>query len=180
MTAMDAFESLGLPRSLILSEESVREAYRVASKNYQGDEQGFSRLNEAYRTIMSPAARLMHWLELAGMSGDRRGVVAGELLDWFGVVGSVIQETNQLLRKKEQCQSQLARALMESSLQQGREKIERCQEDLRAVAESKIADFPSIESGVINAEQAWICARDLSFLEKWQQQLRERYGKFFS
>lgn len=177
---MDAFECLGLPRSLNLAEETVREAYRVASKNCQGDELGFSRLNEAYRVLMSPAARLMHWLELSGLKGDRRGVVAGELLDWFGVVGTVIQETDALLRKKEQCQSQLARALMESSLQRGREKIEKCQEDLRGVAESKLADFPSIESGVIDAENAWICARDLSFLEKWQQQLRERYGKFFS
>ena len=177
---MDAFECLGLPRSLNLAEETVREAYRVASKNHQGDDAGFSRLNEAYRTVMSPAARLMHWLELAGLSGDRRGVVAGELLDWFGVVGTVIQETDLLLRKKEQCQSQLARALMESSLQRGREKIEQCQEDLRVVAESKLGDFPAIELGVINAEQAWICARDLSFLEKWQQQLRERYGKFFA
>lgn len=178
--AMDAFESLGLPRSLNLAEETVREAYRMASKNYQGDELGFSRLNEAYRVIMSPAARLMHWLELAGINGDRRGVVAGELLDWFGVVGTVIQETDLLLRKKEQCQSQLARALMESNLQRGREKIEQCQDHLRVVEKSKIGDFPAIESGVINAENAWICARDLSFLEKWQQQLRERYGKLFS
>jgi hypothetical protein len=160
MMAMDAFESLGLPRSLNLAEETVREAYRMASKNYQGDELGFSRLNEAYRVIMSPAARLMHWLELAGINGDRRGVVAGELLDWFGVVGTVIQETD--------------------LLQRGREKIEQCQDHLRVVEKSKIGDFPAIESGVINAENAWICARDLSFLEKWQQQLRERFGKFFS
>ena len=180
MMAMDAFECLGLPRSLNLAEETVREAYRLASKNHQADEPGFSRLNEAYRVIMSPAARLMHWLELAGLSGDRRGVVAGELLDWFGEVGTVIQETDQLLRKKEQCQSQLARALMEPSLQRGREKIEQCQEDLRIVEVSKLSAFAAIESGVINAENAWICARDLSFLEKWQQQLRERYGKFFS
>lgn len=177
---MDAFSCLGLPRCLSIAEEVVREAYREASKLHQGDDVAFSQLNEAYRTVMSPAARLMHWLELADMKGGRRGVVAGELLDWFGVVGTVIQETDALLRKKEQCQSQLARALMESSLQLGREKIERCQEDLRAVTEAKLQQFPAIESGELGAEQAWICARDLSFLEKWQQQLRERYGKFFS
>jgi hypothetical protein len=36
-----------------------------------------------------------------------------------------------------------------------------------------------MENGQITNEEAWILVRDLAFIEKWQAQLRERYGKCF-
>jgi hypothetical protein len=43
----------------------------------------------------------------------------------------------------------------------------------------KTDHFTTMENGQITNEEAWILVRDLAFIEKWQAQLRERYGKCF-
>jgi hypothetical protein len=179
---MDAFSRLRLPRDLSFDESHLREAYRQISKEQQesgADESAQATLTAAYQLLLSPAARLRHWLELSGHSGSPRGTIDGELLDWFSKVAALLQATDELLRRREQCQSALAKAMMESALQQGRVKVETCQADLQHLLREKIALFPAIVTGTLSPAQAWCCVRDLSFIEKWQHQLRERYGKFF-
>jgi hypothetical protein len=180
---IDAFALLDLPRSLTLEEKKLREAYRIACKNRADDllEIGSAdtTLSEAYRLLQSPARRLRHWLELSGIGGETRGVVDGELLNWFTAVGSTIQQADRVLRKYEQCQSQLARAMMAAEMQQGQKSVEQQQQALAELTRQKTAVFPLLEAGAFDHEAAWICVRDLAFIEKWQQQLRERYGRFF-
>ena len=180
---IDAFALLDLPRSLTLEEKKLREAYRIACKNRADDllEIGSAdtNLSEAYRLLQSPARRLRHWLELSGIGVETRGVVDGELLDWFTAVGSTIQQADKILRKHEQCQSQLARAMMAAEMQQGQKSVEQQQQALAELTRQKTAIFPRLEAGAFDHEAAWICVRDLAFIEKWQQQLRERYGRFF-
>lgn len=175
---MDAFSLLRLPRDLSMDEARVREAYRSASKE-AGDEAAQAGITAAYQLLRSPGSRLRHWLELKGMTGETRGAIDGELVDWFGHIGAVIQESDELLRRRDQCQSALARAMMEKEMQAGRMRIEEWQGRLREWLEQKTALFAEIEAGQLSADEAWICVRDLGFIEKWQQQLRERYGKFF-
>ncbi|MFM2171268.1 MAG: hypothetical protein RI957_1497 [Verrucomicrobiota bacterium] len=174
----DAFSQFQWPRKLIIDEASLREAYRMASKEAQS-EAAQAALTKAYEILRSPASRLRHWLELHGLQGETRGVIDGELVDWFGQVGAVIQESDALLRRRDQCQSALARAMMEKEMQGGRARIEEWQGRLREWLARKTALFAEIEAGHLNAAEAWACVRDLGFIEKWQQQLRERYGKFF-
>jgi hypothetical protein len=176
---MNAFSQLQLPCSLGIDEAPLREAYRMASKESSG-ESDQATLTAAYQLLRSPASRLRHWLELNGHEGDSRGVIDGELVDWFGHIGGVIQETDELLRRREQCQSALAKAMMENDMQAGRMRIEQWQARLHEWLTQKMGLFPAIEAGSVSAAEAWVCVRDLSFIEKWQHQLRERYGKFFS
>lgn len=176
---MNAFSSLQLPCSLRIDDASLREAYRTASKDAE-DESAQATVTAAYQLLRSPASRLRHWLELQGLEGDSRGVIDGELVDWFGQIGAVIQETDELLRRREQCQSALAKAMMENEMQAGRLRIEQWQARLQEWLTQKMGLFAGIEAGSLSAAEAWVCVRDLSFIEKWQHQLRERYGKFFS
>lgn len=175
---MDAFSLLQWPRKLSFDEASLREAYRAASKQAT-EEAEQSALTTAYHILRSPASRLRHWLELQDMQGETRGAIDGELVDWFGQIGFVIQESDALLLRRDQCQSALAKAMMEKDIQAGRVRIEEWQMRLQYWLSRKMAVFATIEAGHVSSADAWTCARDLAFIEKWQQQLRERYGKFF-
>lgn len=176
---MNAFSQLHLPYSLGIDEAQLREAYRMSSKEAKGESEQAS-LTAAYQVLRSPASRLRHWLELQGHQGETRGAIDGELVDWFGQIGAVIQESDALLRQRDQCQSALAKAMMEAEMQAGRLRIEQWQTRLQQWLTQKMGLFADIEAGNVSAAEAWICVRDLSFIEKWQHQLRERYGKFFS
>lgn len=175
---MDAFAQLHLPRQLCLDEASLREAYRAASKRAEQESEQAA-VTAAYQLLRSPSSRLRHWLELQGLQGETRGVIDGELVDWFGQIGAVIQESDALLRRRDQCQSALAKAMMEKEVQAGRVRIEQWQGRLHEWLGQKTAMFGEIEAGHVGVAEAWTCVRDLGFIEKWQQQLRERYGKFF-
>lgn len=175
---MDAFSQLHWPRRLCFDEASLREAYRIASKLAQ-DESQQAAVTAAYQLLRSPSSRLRHWLELQGLQGETRGVIDGDLVDWFGQIGGVIQESDELLRRRDQCQSALARAMMEKEVQAGRLRIEEWQARLQEWQGQKTVLLEKIEAGHLGVAEAWICVRDLGFIEKWQQQLRERYGKFF-
>lgn len=177
----DAFASLDLPRTLVLKEEDIRSAYRTVGKREHpddgGNEEAFAQMSQAYQILLSPARRLRHWLELQGVRGDSRGVIDGALLEDFGRVGQCLQETDQLLSQHETCHSQLAKALLQPKIQQQRESIDGLQAHLEILTQEKTSAFLQIDK--LDHEQAWTLVRDLTFLEKWQQQLRDRYGKCF-
>jgi hypothetical protein len=175
---MDAFARLHLPRQLCFDEASLREAYRTASKRAEQESEQAT-VTAAYQLLRSPSSRLRHWLELQGFQGETRGAIDGELVDWFGQIGAVIQDSDELLRRRDQCQSALARAMMEKEMQAGRVRIEQWQARLQEWLGRKTGLFGGIEEGHVGIAEAWTCVRDLGFIEKWQQQLRERYGKFF-
>ena len=69
--------------------------------------------------------------------------------------------------------------MMAAEMQQGQKSVEQQQQALAELTRQKTAIFPRLEAGAFDHEAAWICVRDLAFIEKWQQQLRERYGRFF-
>ena len=180
---MNAYFLLGLTETLELSESALSAAFRQAGRMHHPDEGGsekdFSELGEAYKILRSPSKRLKHWLELREIHGEARGVVDGALLDWFGVVGQTLQEIDEVLRKKDKVQSHLARALLENEVLHCREKIDSLQASLETLMSEKTDHFTTMENGQITNEEAWILVRDLAFIEKWQAQLRERYGKCF-
>src|SRR5688500_14192139 len=103
---MDAFELLGLPRRLEISENELRAAFREAGKRVHpdagGSEAEVAKLQEAFLTLASPSRRLKHWLALTGQAGDDRGAIAPELMELFGKVGDVLQRADALVRKRDE------------------------------------------------------------------------------
>jgi curved DNA-binding protein CbpA len=177
---MDAFEQLGLPRRLDLSEEEIRKAFRETGKclhpDAGGSEADFSKLQEAFGLLGSPSRRLKHWLVLEGISGEDRGSISPGIMDLFSEVGNVLQRGDSLARKRADARSALARAMLENETQACREDVER----MIAVVDGKIAEqtasFTDFDSKSLPPESAWITVRDLAFLEKWRAKLRECFS----
>lgn len=176
----DAFEQLGLLRRLDLSEEELRSAFREAGKRVHPDAGGsdteFSKLQEAFTLLSSPSRRLKHWLVLQGVAGDERGSISPELMDLFTQVGGIVQPADELIRQREAALSVLGKAMLEGRTQQTRESLERMQTVLDEAIAAKSSAFPEVGVGTADG---WQLTRDLAFLEKWQAQLRERYGKLW-
>ena len=178
---MDAFELLGLPRRLEISENELRAAFREAGKRVHpdagGSEAEFAKLQEAFLTLASPSRRLKHWLALTGQAGDDRGAIAPGLMELFGKVGDVLQRADALVRKRDEAKSALARALLEGETHVCREAVESMIDDVETAIAGESSVFPQIETGETTPEQAGQIVRNLAFLEKWRANLRERFAR---
>lgn len=176
----DAFATLGIPRRLAWTEDELRQAFRDAGKSAHPDAGGtgggFQALQEALGILSSPSRRVKHWLQLREIPGDDRGTLGSDLMDAFSQIGSILQEADALIRKREAAQSALAKAMLEGATQILRERIETGQASLENLIIPRLARFDFLETG---EGDPWQVVRDLAFLEKWQAQLRERYGRLW-
>lgn len=182
---VNAFDVLGLPAGLVFSEEVLREAFREAGKKVHPDAGGaegeFATLREAFAVISSPSRRLKHWLELRGMGCDSRGNIGAGLIELFSEVGAITQQAEKVIRKREQAQSALGRAMLEAEVQTCREDVERIISAVEIRVDGECAAFPDWESGgVLSGESAAERVRNLAFLEKWRAGLRAIFSRLVS
>lgn len=178
----DAFQILGIRPGLVFSEETLRDAFREAGKRAHPDAGGgegeFAALREAFATLSSPSRRLRHWLELRGTPGEVRGTIENSLMDLFSVVGSVTQQAETVIRKRDEAKSVLVRAMLEGETQLCREAVERAISRVEAVITSECAIFPELENDENpDIEAASKVARNLAFLEKWRAGLRSCFAR---
>jgi len=128
------------------------------SPESSGDDTQYKLINTAYKALKSPAKRLTHLMEIAGVAYDKRGTVSDHLLDLFMSTAQLLQDADAFLRQ--QLQEQLGKQI---------EIIDNEQADTLEQATEKGQNNLSLENS----------ARDLAFLEKWQAQLKERYASLF-
>lgn len=179
---IDAFQILGIEPRLVLSDEELRDLFREAGKlahpDAGGGEGEFSELREAFAVVSSPSRRLRHWLELRGTPGEVRGSIDDSLMDVFSEIGSVTQQAESCIRKRDEAKSVLVRALLEGETQVCREAVEKRIGKVESLIVRECSLFPEWEiSGVGDVEAAWKAARNLAFLEKWRAGLRSAYGR---
>jgi len=179
---MDAFQILGMEPRLVLADDALREAFREAGKRLHPDAGGgdgeFAALREAFAVVSSPSRRLRHWLELRGTPGDVRGSISNSLMDLFAQVGAVTQQAETLIRKRDEAQSALVRAMLEGETQVCREAVERAISTVEALIARECAGFPELEkSAEIDVHAVSETARNLAFLEKWRAGLRACFGR---
>jgi curved DNA-binding protein CbpA len=178
----DAFHLLGLSPRLVLSDESLREAYREASKRVHPDAGGgegeFAALREALAVVSSPSRRLQLWLTLQGTPGEVRGSIDNALMELFAQVGAVTQQAEAVIRKREEAKSALVRALLEGETQLAREAVERAISMVESWIERESACFAELEQATDpDIAMASKTARDLAFLEKWRAGLRSCFAR---
>jgi len=180
---MNAFDALGLPQRLTLTPGEIENAWHAAGKashpDAGGDELAFAVLREARATLASPASRLAHWLELRGKKPDPRGAIASEIMDLFAPVGDVVQQADDLARRRAAATTALGLALLEGETLCVRESIEATIARITAAIDSQCAPFPQWESGqsgesVVDTQAAVL--RNLRFLEKWRRTLMSAYA----
>lgn len=179
---VNAFEILGISPGLVFSEEALRVAFRDAGKQVHPDAGGkdgeFVALREALAVISSPSLRLRHWLELRGTPGEVRGSIDHSLMELFSMVGTVTQQAETVIRKREEVRSALVRAMLEGETQVCREAVEQAISQVEKRISHECSEFPKLEAAaVVNVEQASEIARNLAFLEKWRTGLRGCFSR---
>jgi curved DNA-binding protein CbpA len=178
---INAFERLSLPVSLVLDDEELRAAFREAGKSEHPDSGGaddaFAEAREAFEILMSPSRRLKHWLDLRGIAVDERGSVDAGLMELFAEVGSVTQEVESRIRRRDATKSVLGRALLEESMQQAVGMLETTLRHVDAAIARECEALPKIATGVVDADLAARVLRHLRFLEKWRASLRSLFPR---
>ncbi|MEX1115270.1 MAG: DnaJ domain-containing protein [Akkermansiaceae bacterium] len=178
----NAFDRLGIEPGLVLTEETLREAFRAAGKQVHPDAGGgegeFTALNEAFAILSSPSRRLRHWLECRGLTVETRGTIDTELMDLFADVGAVTQRAEALIRKRDEAKSTLVRAMLGNETQSCREELEVAIAKVEHWIARECEIFPSLETSEHpDLETAFKTARNLVFLEKWRAGLRAGFSR---
>jgi len=174
---IDAFKALGLSPRLDLADDSLRQAFRAASKHLHPDAGGgeaeFSALNEAFVLLSSPSRRLRHWLELQGLSADPRGSIEPALMELFSEVGAATQKAEATIRRRDAAMSALGRAMLEQEIQSSRDAIEAVNIKVEQWISRQCEHFSEFEK-TTSHELAHVSQiiRNLVFLEKWRTSLR--------
>ena len=193
---MNAFDALGLPQRLTLTQEEIETAWRAAGKAHHpdagGDEQKFSVIREAKATLASPASRLAHWLEIHGENPDPRGTIDAEIMDLFAPVGEVVQQADALARRRATATTALGQAMLEGETLRTRENVEAMITRIDAAISTQCVPFSqweSNESAPAVKEKSPPAAkekspptaqaaalRNLRFLGKWKRALMAAYA----
>ncbi len=175
---MNAFERLGVPVGLAVSDEEIREAFRKKAGETHPDSGGdageFSALHVAQEVLMSPAKRLKEWLAAKGTEVDSRGQIEAGMMDLFQKVAEVGSAAEGAIRTGEKAGSALAKAMAEVALMGQREKVKDLLAEVELEIGKRIVAFPEIEEGRVDGGKVM---RDLVFLEKWRGTLRGIYGR---
>ncbi len=175
---MNAFEKLGLQPTLLLSDESLREAFRnkaaLSHPDSGGDEADFTAIREAQELLASPAKRLREWLQIRGAEITERGTISTELMNLFQKIaenGSISETT---IKKAATAQSALTKGMAELELMKQCETTKLLLSDVEREISTRVDQFALIEQGELNPSALM---RDLIFLEKWRSSIRGLYGR---
>ena len=183
MKFREAADIMGLPDELCVDDATLREAFRAAGKRLHPDAGGsveeFAKLQSAQRLFSRAGERLRAWLEERGVAGEVRGSLSAEVMDRFSMVAEVVQRSQLLAKESDACRSMLAKAMLEPRKQKCREEISSLQQQLTTLSTQRVGRFAAVAGGDVDGNSAWQMVRDLLFLEKWQAQLREEFGRSF-
>jgi curved DNA-binding protein CbpA len=175
----DAFSLFGLQRRPLLDESELKEKYLRLAETRHPDlsaatNDQFHLLQDAYKTLREPAARLRHLLELQfGGHEDRDDSAAHAEL--FMRAGSAAHAARGVLARLENTTTSLARALLRpeivSALKEVREAIrsvQNTQDELRERLASLDARWPDVTRAELSA-----LASSFAFVSRWALQLSE-------
>jgi hypothetical protein len=174
---LDYFALLEVPRQPWLEEDAVRAQFqRLAATAHPdglgGDNARFVALNEAWQALRSPTARLRHYLELTNPDAlQSSGSMAGVNGDLFMEIAEAQQRATAIGASLAEARTPVARAILEIERIAARERLEQLMS--RVSAQMDVIYRKLREEGPDAAELA-SALNQLVFLEKWNNQLRER------
>ncbi|MBV9999332.1 MAG: hypothetical protein JO015_09490 [Verrucomicrobia bacterium] len=177
----DFFAGLRMPARPWLDPDAVKDIYVRLSEalhRQAGSQDELAVLNRAYQVLSNPATRVEHLLSLTGAASGTRRIdpVMGEV---FGRVANCLREADLLLGEISVQNSALARALQ-------LQRVHGLQGDLDNLVRELAAQEAQRLEALRELDQVWQhqpadarealaqVALDLTFLQKWQGQIRER------
>jgi hypothetical protein len=178
---MDYFALLDIGRRPAISEESLKNAYFRKTESLRLDQAGgeaLSSLNMAFRTLSNPATRIQHLLKL--QFGTTRGAgIGSDLGELFGSVVEALEKADQEFGSLSAESSALIRALAFRTMDGLRERLIQTEDELSQRERrllSELGQFDEIwpESPAQCRESLARIAVDLTFVQKWLSEVRER------
>jgi hypothetical protein len=178
---MDYFALLDIERRPAISEESLKNAYFRKTESLRLDQVGgeaLSSLNMAFRTLSNPATRIQHLLKL--QFGTTRGAgIGSDLGELFGSVVEALEKADQEFGSLSAESSALIRALAFRTMDGLRERLIQTEDELSQRERrllSELGQFDAIwpESPAQCRESLARIAVDLTFVQKWLSEVRER------
>ena len=177
----DLFAVLRVPARPWLDPEALRDVYVRLSEGLHrqaGSQDELVTLNRAFQVLNNPATRVEHLLSLTGGESNTRRIdpVIGE---FFGRVASRFQEADHLLGEISKPGPALVRALQI-------QRVHAARADLDDLAHGLAAQQDRCLEALRELDHAWLhnptgtrealaqLATNLTFLQKWQGQIRER------
>ncbi len=176
----DAFAILQLPRRPWLEESDVRAAFQKAATHAHPDAAGstldFANLTQAYQTLREPASRIKHLLALEAPNTPPASGIPAELIPLFPMIAKVREAIDRWNQKRSQAVSKLEQAVAKTELAQLRSDAGKVHDQVAIAMRSALDELRVLDaawpSHAAVHELAALQAR-LTFLEKWQAQLRE-------
>ena len=173
----DYFTLLEVPRQPWLEEDAVRAQFqRLAATAHPdgsgGDNARFIALNEAWQALRTPTTRLRHYLELTSPEVlQSSGSMAGVNGDLFMDIAEVQQRATAIGARIAEARTPLARAILEPERIATRERL---QQMTSSVSEQAAAIHEQLRGVAPTPAELASSLNQLVFLEKWNNQLRER------
>jgi curved DNA-binding protein CbpA len=175
----DAFSLFDLERRPLIDEAALKEKYlRLAAKRHpdlsDGDSEKFSLLQDAYKTLREPAARLRHLMELEFPDSDAPSDFTPDA-QLFMSAGTAVQSAKAVFSRLENATTALARALLSpeiaAALRQVREAMKSVQHTMDQ-GKARLENFDARWPEVSATELAGL-ALSFTFLSRWLSQLSE-------
>jgi hypothetical protein len=177
----DHFVFLGLPRRPGIDRELLEEIFVRRSERLHRESRSasdLSALNEAYRILQDPSARIRHLLELE-MGTPPSTEIPPALTEIFGSTAEAIQEFDQHYASLAAEPSPVLRAMRVAGLATARRQIELAKDSIDEQEKVLLRELAAIDrEWPAQAEKFSIplarLGSELSFIQKWSNQLRER------
>ena len=178
----NAFALLGLPRAAALDPDALQQAWLAASRSAHPDQPGgdparAAEINAAHQTLLAPEKRLKHLLDLHAVPW-KAVPISEEMMTLFGRIGSALQSSAALLKRRQAAASALAKALLAPDEMRLREALEALAVQIESDREAHLAALPALDTRLQSGDDTvlpdlQILQARLAYLSKWQQQLRE-------
>lgn len=184
MVELDCYEELSQKRCLELNSDNLREKFQELSKCHHpdagGDELVFSRINRAHSILFNPSSRVEHLYELLFQDSIRTdGPLSSNVMELFSEIGELTISADGLIKKKEKTLTSVGEALIAKDIANLQTQLFEMNGKVRGAKSAILKTFPDIDHLIQTdsdtaKEKMELCARDLSFLGKWEKEIMSR------
>jgi DnaJ-domain-containing protein 1 len=182
----DHFARLALPRAVWLDPGALKEKFLARSAELHPDkadakeaaEAEFRALNESYQILRNTRKRLLHFLELQGLSRPEHVQVIPTLaLDLFSSIAELTRTSEALLKEKASANSPMLKVLWFEKALPCVDRLQALQNEIQqrtARIEASLQNLPANPDTAAFSSTLSEAAAALGFLERWGAQLQER------
>lgn len=177
---MNPFARLGLPASLVLDEDTLKNAHHQAAAGASPD--ALAEIHRDYEILRDPSRRIAVFQEIHGKSTPPQTAPGGALFAFFSDVETAFRQADLALNRTASATTALQRAAHLPELLNAQTHLERILTELQKHTNGRNTILQWMdESGSDLSKAEWnnlrTIASDFVFLQKWETGARQRLGK---